>query len=113
MKKNNASRITLWIFIGLLAGIVFGLLMPGRFEGALPAIDLVSSLYMNALRMMIFPLVFCSLVVGIKGIGSVSRTGKIGLQTILFFVGTTLFASLLGLFLPQPEGKDRCVLQGG
>ena len=109
MKKNNASRITLWIFIGLLAGIVFGLLMPGRFEWALPAIDLVSSLYMNALRMMIFPLVFCSLVVGIKGIGSVSRTGKIGLQTILFFTGTTLFASLLGLFLPQALGMGKGV----
>ena len=109
MKKNNASRITLWIFIGLLAGIVFGLLMPGRFEWALPAIHLVSSLYMNALRMMIFPLVFCSLVVGIKGIGSVTRTGKIGLQTILFFVGTTLFASLLGLFLPQMLGMGKGV----
>jgi len=109
MKKTNASRITLWIFIGLLAGIVFGLLMPGRFEWALPVIDLVSSLYMNALRMMIFPLVFCSLVVGIKGIGSVSRTGKIGLQTILFFVGTTLFASLLGLFLPQMLGMGKGV----
>jgi len=109
MKKNNASRITLWIFIGLLAGIVFGLLMPGRFEWALPVIDLVSSLYMNALRMMIFPLVFCSLVVGIKGIGSVTRTGKIGLQTILFFTGTTLFASLLGLFLPQMLGMGKGV----
>jgi len=109
MKKNNASRITLWIFIGLLAGIAFGLLMPGRFEWALPAIDLVSSLYMNALRMMIFPLVFCSLVVGIKGIGSVTRTGKIGLQTILFFTGTTLFASLLGLFLPQALGMGKGV----
>ena len=109
MKKNNASRITLWIFIGLLAGIVFGLLMPGRFEWALPAIHLVSSLYMNALRMMIFPLVFCSLVVGIKGIGSVTRTGKIGLQTILFFVGTTFFASLLGLFLPQMLGMGKGV----
>ena len=73
MKKNNATRLTLRIFIGLL--------MPGRFEWALPAINLVSILYMNALRTMIFPLVFCSLVVGIKGIGSVSRTGKIGLQT--------------------------------
>ena len=109
MKKNNASRITLWIFIGLLAGIVFGLLMPGRFEWALPAIHLVSSLYMNALRMMIFPLVFCSLVVGIKGIGSVTRTGKIGLQTILFFVGTTFFASLLGLFLPRMLGMGKGV----
>ncbi len=109
MKKTNASRITLWIFIGLIAGIVFGLLMPGRFEWALPAINLVSSLYMNALRMMIFPLVFCSLVVGIKGIGSVTRTGKIGLQTILFFVGTTLFASLLGLFLPRMLGMGKGV----
>ena len=101
MKKNNASRITLWIFIGLLAGIVFGLLMPGRFEWALPVIDLVSSLYMNALRMMIFPLVFCSIVMGIQGIGSVGKTGKVGGQTLLYYCGTTLFASLLGLFLPK------------
>lgn len=48
-------------------------------------------------------------MVGIKGIGSVSRTGKIGLQTILFFVGTTLFASLLGLFLPQTLGIGKGV----
>ena len=109
MKKNQATRLTLWIFIGLLAGIVFGLIMPGRFEWALPVIDLFSSLYMNALRMMIFPLVFCSLVVGIKGIGSVSATGKIGLQTVLYFVGTTLFASLLGLFLPEMLGLGKGV----
>ncbi|MDD6144438.1 MAG: dicarboxylate/amino acid:cation symporter [bacterium] len=109
MKNNKATKLTLWIFIGLVAGIVFGLIMPGRFEWALPVINLVSSLYMNALRMMIFPLVFCSLVVGIKGIGSVSATGKIGLQTVLFFVCTTLFASLLGLFLPQALGLGKGV----
>ncbi len=101
MKKNKSTRITLWIFIGLVLGILCGLFMPGRYEWALPFIELVSSLYMNALRMMIYPLVFCSLIVGIKGIGSISKTGKIGLQTVLFFVGTTLFASLLGLFLPE------------
>ncbi len=110
MKKSNKStRITLWIFIGLVLGVIFGLLMPGRYEWALPFIDLVSSLYMNALRMMIYPLVFCSLIVGIKGIGSVSKTGKIGLQTVLFFVGTTLFASLLGLFLPEALGLGKGV----
>ena len=110
MKKNKATTLTLWIFIGLLAGIMFGLLMPGRFEWALPVIDLCSGLYMNALRMMIFPLVFCSLVVGIKGIGSVSATGRIGLQTVLYFVSTTLFASLLGLFLPQAMGLGKGVV---
>ena len=109
MKKHKSTRITLWIFIGLVLGILCGLFMPGRYEWALPFLELVSSLYMNALRMMIYPLVFCSLIVGIKGIGSVSKTGKIGLQTVLFFVGTTLFASLLGLFLPEALGLGKGV----
>ena len=59
---------------------------------------------MNALRMMIYPLVFCSLIVGIQGIGSISATGRVGGQTVLYFIGTTLFASLLGLFLPKALG---------
>ena len=87
MKKDKRTRnLTLAIFIGLILGIIFGLLMPGRFEWANPVISLVSGLYMNALRMMIYPLVFCSLIVGIKGIGSVSATGKVGGQAVLYYV---------------------------
>ena len=100
-KKASSLRITAAIFIGLILGIVFGLVMPGRFEWMLPVITLITNLYMNALRMMIYPLVFCSLIVGIKGIGSVSETGKIGGQSVLYFVITTLIASLIGLFLPK------------
>jgi Na+/H+-dicarboxylate symporter len=101
MKTKHSMNITLAIFLGLVLGILFGLFMPGRYEGVLPVIDLLSSLYMNALRMMIYPLVFCSLIVGIQGIGSVSATGRIGFQTVLYYVGTTLLASLIGLFLPK------------
>lgn len=109
MKKNLSTHLTLAIFLCLILGIVLGLLIPGRLEFLLPAIDLVSGLYMNALRMMIYPLVFCSLVVGIHGIGSVSATGKIGAQTVLYYVCTTLAASLLGLFLPKALGLGRGV----
>ena len=100
------SNITLFIFLGLVLGILFGLVMPA---GMVPAIDLVGSLYMSALRMMIYPLVFCSLIVGIQSIGSVSATGRIGLQSVLYYCGTTLAASLLGLFLPQALGLGRGV----
>jgi len=103
-EKNISSHLTLAIFIGLILGIVLGLVMPGRLEFLLPVIDLVSGLYMNALKMMIYPLVFCSLVVGIHGIGSVSATGKIGAQSVIYYVCTTLLASLLGLFLPKALG---------
>ena len=104
MKAKKSANITLLIFMGLVLGIIFGLLMPGRYEFLLPLIQLISGIYMNALQLMIYPLVFCSLIVGIKGIGSVSATGRIGAQTVLYYVATTLFASLLGLFLPRALG---------
>lgn len=104
MKKKQSFNITAAIFTGLILGIFFGVFMPGRYDFLLPAVELVSSLYMNALRMMIYPLVFCSLIVGIQGIGSVSATGRVGGHAVLYFTGTTLFASLLGLFLPKALG---------
>lgn len=109
MKTKKTINITAAIFSGLILGILFGLFMPGRYEFLLPAVELVSSLYMNALRMMIYPLVFCSLIAGIQGIGSVGATGKIGGQAVLYFAATTLFASTLGLFLPQMLGLGKGV----
>ena len=109
MKTKKTFNITMAILLGLVLGILFGLFMPGRYEFALPVVELVSSLYMNALRMMIYPLVFCSLVVGIQGIGSVGSTGKIGGQSVLYYARTTLFASTLGLFLPKMLGLGKGV----
>ena len=109
MKTKKTFNITFTIFAGLVLGVIFGLFMPGRYEFLLPAVELISSLYMNALRMMIYPLVFCSLIVGIQGIGSVGATGRIGGQSVLYFAATTLFASTLGLFLPQMLGVGKGV----
>ena len=110
MKNKKSTHLTLAIFIGLLLGIALGLAMPGRLEFLLPVISLAGGLYMNALRMMIYPLVFCSLVVGIHGIGSVSATGRIGAQSVIYYTATTLLASLLGLFLPKALGLGRGVV---
>ena len=109
MKKKKTFNITLAILAGLVLGILFGLFMPGRYEFALPAVDLITNLYMNALKMMIYPMVFCSLVIGIQGIGSVGATGKVGGQSLLYYGVTTMFASSLGLFLPQMLGLGKGV----
>ncbi len=107
--KTDSKKLTIAIFLGLILGIGYGLIAPGRLEATLPALKLIAGLYMNALNMMIYPLVFCSLVLGIKEIGSISSTGKIGAQTILYFTGTTLLASILGLFLPRALGLGQGV----
>ena len=92
MKKNwYTSKITLWILLGLLLGIgvgFIGMSKPEAFAAVQPALDLFYSLYISALRMMIFPLVFCSIVMGIQGIGSVSKTGKVAGQTLLYYCST-------------------------
>lgn len=106
MNQKKKYNVTLWIFIGLIAGIILGFVMP---EALVTPLSVVSSIYMSALRMMIYPLVFCSLVMGIVGIGSIAKTGKIGLHAILWYVGTTALASGLGLVLPKILGLGKDV----
>ncbi len=93
--------LTIAIFVGLVLGVLYCRVMPKSRE---TITGLVSSIYLHALTMMIYPLVFCSLIIGIRSIGSVRKTGKIGGQALLYFCATTLFASLLGLVLPKALG---------
>ena len=53
------KHITGAIFTGLILGILVGLFLANKSEFVLTATGLVGSIYMNALNMMIFPLVFC------------------------------------------------------
>ena len=77
-----------------IAGIIVGCIMPTWMNNIF---TVIATIYMSALKMMIFPLVFCSLLLGIVGIGNIAKTGKIGLHAICWYVGTTAFASGLGL----------------
>jgi Na+/H+-dicarboxylate symporter len=61
--------------------------------------DYIGTLFLNALKMIIVPLIFSSITVGVAGIGSGGNLGKLGGKTLLFYVGTTVAAILVGLFL--------------
>ena len=95
------KHITGAIFAGLILGILTGLFLADKFEVVLTATSALGSIYMNALNMMIFPLVFCSIVMGIARIGSAKTTGKITGAAMLFFLCTTALASFMGLIIPR------------
>ena len=95
------KHITTAIFTGLILGILTGLFLANRFEPVLTVTSLIGSIYMNALNMMIFPLVFCSIIMGITSIGSARTTGKITAGAMIFFLCTTALASLAGLIIPR------------
>ena len=104
MKKFYAwyqKHITGAIFTGLILGILTGLFLADRFAPVLTVTSLLGGIYMNALNMMIFPLVFCSVVMGICSIGSIKTTGKITGASMVFVLCTTALASLAGLIIPR------------
>ena len=80
------KHITGAIFTGLILGILTGLFLAGRFKPVLTVTSLIGSIYMNALNMMIFPMVFCSIVIGICSIGNARTTGKITAASMIYFL---------------------------
>lgn len=95
------KHITGAIFTGLVLGILTGLFLADRFEPVLTVTSLIGGIYMNALNMTIFPLVFCSIIMGIASIGNVRTTGKITGYALIYFISTTALASLVGIVIPR------------
>ena len=61
--------------------------------------DFIGTLFLNALKMIIVPLVVASLITGIAGIGGGKGLGRLGAKSLLFYMTSSLLAILTGLFL--------------
>lgn len=96
------------IFIGLLLGVVVGYFFSlNNPEGALdnPAIGIfhlkqitwMGDLFLRLLKMIVIPVIMCSLITGVSHL-PIKSLGKIGLLTLVVFKGQMLFAAFLGLF---------------
>lgn len=101
MKKLN---LTLKIFIALILGIIGGLIIyPFRDNYIVRnyVIDFffnfLGSGFIRAIRMVVVPLVFCSLTIGAAGIEDIRKLGRVGIKTLTFYLGTTAVAVTLAL----------------
>jgi proton glutamate symport protein len=92
-------QILIAIVVGITAGWLSG--EEGRLFGVTlySVYDFVGTLFINALRMLIVPLIVSSIIVGVAGIGSGGNLGRLGGKTLLFYGVTTLLAILIGLIL--------------
>jgi proton glutamate symport protein len=86
---------TTQIFIGLLLGIAVGYLWPAFGVAVKPLADV----FLRMIKMIIAPLLFSTLVVGIAGTGDLKAMGRIGLKAIIYFEVATTIALFLGLVL--------------
>jgi Na+/H+-dicarboxylate symporter len=70
----------------------------------LAAFQYIGAMFLNALKMIIVPLITSSIIVGMAGIGSSGNLGALGGRTLVFYAVTTLAAILVGLFLINAVG---------
>ncbi|HSG58014.1 MAG TPA: dicarboxylate/amino acid:cation symporter [Woeseiaceae bacterium] len=71
---------------------------------AIAIFDYVGTIFLNALKMIIVPLILSSIIVGVAGIGSGGDLGALGGKTLLFYATTTLLAILVGLVIINAVG---------
>jgi proton glutamate symport protein len=86
-------RLWVKILIGFAIGAVVGLIIGPSIAVVKPLGDL----FIRLIKMLIVPLVFCSLVVGASGIGDLRKLGRVGGKTIIYFLATTAIAITLAI----------------
>lgn len=99
-KKKRKIGLTTIIFISLLLGASFGLILFYLIpEGYIRDTIIINGIFyvigngfLRAMQMLVVPLVFCSLVCGSMAIGDTKTLGKVGVKTILFYLATTAIA---------------------
>lgn len=89
------SSPTTRIFLGLFLGIAAGYLFPGFAVEIRPLADA----FLRMIKMIVAPLLFSTLVIGIAGSGDMRSLGRIGLKAIIYFEVATTVALLIGLVL--------------
>jgi proton glutamate symport protein len=93
MTMLKKLSLTTWILIALVAGVAFGIALPG------PALQmkLLGTIFLRLIKSIIAPLTFATLVVGIAGSGSIKTMGRIGGKALLYFEVVTTIALFIGL----------------
>ena len=87
------SRLTLYIFISLIAGIFVGWKFPEFGKQMQP----LAHIFLNMIKMIIAPLLFSVVVTGIASHGNIKSLGKLGAKTLIWFASATSFALVIGL----------------
>src|SRR3954453_21129208 len=92
-RKDRTHYLYMAVIVAVILGIVVGLVAPGFAKELKP----LGTGFVALIRMMIVPVIFCTIVLGIGSLRSAAQVGKIGTLALLYFVVMSLFALTIGL----------------
>lgn len=104
IKSTHTNRLTTYIVIAMLMGILIGYFIntnasPDFIKSFSPKIKLLATIFLRMVQMIIAPLVFSTLVVGIAKLGDLKAVGRVGGKAMIWFISASLISLTLGLIL--------------
>jgi len=85
------------LYVQVILGIIAGILVGWRFPEFWPTAKLISETFINMIRMVITPVIFLTIVLGISGAGDMKKVGRVGLKSLVYFEVVTTLALVIGL----------------
>ena len=90
---TNENKLIVAILIGAVAGILCGII----FGTSMASVAWIGDLFLDALKMMIVPLIVAAVITGVTSLGDIRKLGKVGGLTLLYYASTTSIAVFIGL----------------
>ena len=84
-----------WVILAIVLGVILGVCFPGFAQQLKPLGDG----FIKLIKMMIAPIIFCTIVTGIAGMQSMKAAGRVGLKAIVYFELVTTLALIVGLMI--------------
>jgi Na+/H+-dicarboxylate symporter len=109
-RKQNGGHTRL--LKGIILAIVIGTAVGGWFPDLAARFAILGDLFLNALMMIVVPLVMFSMIVGITGLGDIRNLGSIGRRTVLYYLLTTGISVLIGIVLVNIVHPGRGISPG-
>lgn len=92
-RKPFYREMIFWVAVSLVAGIAVGALAPAFGRSLQP----LGTVFVNAITMIVGPIVFCLVVSGIAGMANLKAAGRISVRALIYFEVITTFAMIVGL----------------
>src|ERR1044071_10361900 len=111
--KRLLNNLTFRVLVAIAIGVILGVVAPSTAKAMRPLGDT----FVNLVKMVIAPIVFFTIVLGIATLGDLKRVGRVGGKALVYFEVVTTFALAIGLvvvnvFKPG-AGLDVSRLAGG
>lgn len=85
------------LYVQVIIGIILGVITGWLFPAFAPTAKLISESFINMIKMVITPVIFLTIVLGIAGAGNLKKVGRVGGKGLIYFEVVTTFALIIGL----------------